>query len=159
MGMDITYLDQEGYKRYLKRIEAVEVKLREIQKAKGEVTEHYDGHNSPFYPLAIEEQMALQQLHELKKGLSKIQIRDTSTNKGVVDIGSVVTIKFDDDDDDDASTYRLVATLPSSDIIDDIIEISINCPMGAAILNHLVGDEVSYKVDNNVFVVKILKIE
>ena len=40
MGMDITYLDQEGYKRYLKRIEAVEVKLREIQKAKGEVTEH-----------------------------------------------------------------------------------------------------------------------
>lgn len=85
-------------------------------------------------------------LHELKEkklGLAKIQIIERNNNSGIVEIGSVVTVKIGGE----LEKYKLSGNTVSN-LDSDIPEITVNSMLGKSIYHKKVGDSFSYKVEN-----------
>ena len=154
------FLDRNGYEQYLKDIEEAEQKLREIQLYKGEVAIHQgdNWHDNPaLYETEMNERMAIKRLEDLKNGLNNIQIIESSSipdEKDTVSINSLVTLSIDFDGEIEEHTSRLVASVSKG-----LDELSINSPLGSAILGKHLNDCVEYKVNSNSVSAKIIKIE
>ncbi|MCR5521156.1 MAG: transcription elongation factor GreA [Lachnospiraceae bacterium] len=91
----------------------------------------------------------------LEKMIRTAQIYDDDSPDDEVGINNLVTVLFEDDGEEDS--YKIVTTV-RTDSLNHLI--SIESPLGKALLHHKVGDRVRVEVKaDNFYYVKILKIE
>jgi transcription elongation factor GreA len=158
MKSDIIYLDQEGYEEYLKKIEKLKYKLDEIGKDKSQsyTSAVGDGWHDNFdFEEATRQEMAVRlQIEKLREGLNNIVIVDNKKRKNSTNINDIVELDIDDGVEQVKVIYKLVAKHPDSDD-----EISINSPLGKSIYKKKIGSIVSYTVNNQKYMVKIVKID
>jgi len=156
MADEPTYLTQEGaeeLQRELKNLVEVRrpqlvIKLKEAV-AQGDLKENADYHDT-------KEQMALcdGRIHYLEELLRSAEIISGEGKKGVVNIGSTVTIRAEDEDDDE--TYTIVGPAEANPREGRISQKS---PIGAALLGRKKGDRVRVQTPSGEMTFKVKKIK
>lgn len=91
----------------------------------------------------------------LEKMIKTAQVIEDNSQDDEVGINNIVTVYFEEDDEE--VTYKIVTTV-RGDSLNNLI--TIESPLGKALMKHKEGDRVSVFVnDNYSYYVKILKIE
>lgn len=91
----------------------------------------------------------------LEKMIKTARVIEDTTADDEVGINNQVTVWFEEDEEED--TFKIVTTI-RGDSLNNLI--SIESPLGKALMRHKEGDRVEVKVNDNVsYFVKILKIE
>src|SRR5438477_11779527 len=143
----------------------LEKKREELFKAQIDVQERIrkaaslgDLSENAEYHFAKEENRSIQrQLAELEarlKSVSVVAIDDVPEN--MVFLGH--TVKLLDLDDDSEMLVRLVGEAGSPDTTSDVMEVSVNGPMGEALLKAHIGDTIKVKAPRGTMEFKILEI-
>ncbi len=152
------YLDQEGYEKYLENIESVKKQLNDLNAGRKEAFDAGagDGWDTPeFEEIERQEAVLMGNLKKLYEDLSKIVIIEKHNNQELIDINDTVIVDLIFSKDDvEEMTIKLVSALGLSDG-NFAREVSINSPLGKAIFGKSVGDNSSYKVNDNVIKVLI----
>lgn len=139
-------------------IETELAKLREeerprIIQAIKEAREQGDLSENADYDAARDEQAKVEaRIQELEYMIEHAQIIDAAP-KGVVGIGTTVTINYVDDEDEDI--YKIVGSLEADPFENKVSDES---PIGKALVGSKVGDIVSVPSPNGSYEVKIVKI-
>lgn len=134
-------------------------KLREedrprIIQAIKEAREQGDLSENADYDAAREEQAKVEsRIKELEYMLEHATIV-SEIPKGIVGLGSLITISYIDDEDDE-DEYKIVGSLEANILENKISDESV---MGAALCGHKVGDVVTIESPNGAYDVKIVKI-
>lgn len=153
---DVHYLTAEGAERLKQELEYLKGPAREqlAQRLRAAISQGDLSENAD-YIAAKEEQGFLEgRIQELTVILSNVQIIDEiKHNRGMVDIGSHVTIQ---EDDFDPETYHIVGPKEADPVNS---RISHESPIGKALLGHKEGDTVAAETPNGTIRLKILKIE
>lgn len=148
------YLTSEGFLKLeeelenLKKVERPEV-ITAIKEARalGDLSENAE------YSAARERQGRLEaRIKEIEYILEHATIIENN-NDGLVKVGSVVTIKYDDDDDEEE--YTIVGTNEADPFSN---KISNESPIAVAVMGKKVGDKVSVESPNGSFDVEIVKV-
>lgn len=124
-------------------------KIKELQvaRSKGDLSENAE------YSAAKRDLRHLEsRLHFLKRQLRYAQVIKPEDN-GKIDIGTTVSLRFDDDGDDE--TYRIVGK-QEVDVDQDMI--SFESPLGKALMEHEAGDTVTVKAPASTYKVTITKV-
>jgi transcription elongation factor GreA len=110
------------------------------------------------YHFAKEENRNIQrQLAELEAKLKTVSVVDTdNVPEDVVFLGH--TVKLQDLDDDSEQLVRLVGEAQTPDPNSDVLPVSVNSPMGEALMKARVGDTVKVKAPRGTMEFKILEI-
>lgn len=110
------------------------------------------------YHFAKEENRHVQrQLAELEAKLKSVSVVDTeNVPEDVVFLGH--TVKLQDLDDDSEQLVRLVGEAQTPDPNSDVLPVSVNSPMGEALMKARVGDTVKVKAPRGTMEFKILAI-
>jgi len=154
--MDTILVDQVGFERLEKEIEAAEENLQKIRISRAEQMgqEHSSDaimSNPIIFVLASQERQALRTIEELKRTRNHAKIITPEKNTNCVGLGSVVEILFLDDTNSTMS-LKMVSNSPKEG------EISLASPLGKAIYGHKSGDIVEYTVSTCVLMAKIVSI-
>ncbi len=153
---EVHYLTAEGAERLHNELEYLKGPGRDqlAQKLRaaiqlGDLSENAD------YIAAKEEQAFLEgRIQELTVILSNVQIiEEKKTDRGIVDIGSHVTIQ---EEEFDPETYHIVGPKEADPVNS---RISHESPIGRAMIGHRVGETVAAETPNGTLRFKILKIE
>lgn len=141
------YLEAETELNELKNVRRPEViKALKEARAQGDLSENAD------YDAARNEQAMIEaKITELEYRLEHAEIIDNA-NKNEVNLGSVVTISYDDGEEEE---YKIVGSM-EADPFDN--KISNESPLGIAVLKHKVGDIVEVTSPNGGYNIKIVKI-
>lgn len=124
-------------------------KIKELQvaRSKGDLSENAE------YSAAKRDLRHLEsRLRFLKRQLRYAQVIKPEDN-GKIDIGTTVSLRFDDDGDDE--TYRIVGK-QEVDVDEDMI--SFESPLGKALMEHEAGDTVTVKAPASTYKVTITKV-
>ena len=124
-------------------------KIKELQvaRSKGDLSENAE------YSAAKRDLRHLEsRLRFLKRQLRYAQVIKPEDN-GKIDIGTTVSLRFDDDGDDE--TYRIVGK-QEVDVDQDMI--SFESPLGKALMEHEAGDTVTVKAPASTSTVTIAKV-
>lgn len=153
-----TFVTKEGLKKLKDELEHLEnVKRREVAQRLKEAIAYGDLSENSEYQDAKEEQAFVEgriaELHEMIKS-AKI-IAEKTGGKSVVRMGSTVTVQ-NLTDKDEPETYTIVGSTEASPLNN---KISNESPIGAAVLEKGVGDEVIVKAPAGQFTYKIVKIK
>lgn len=110
------------------------------------------------YHFAKEENRNIQrQLAELEAKLKSVSVVDTdNVPEDVVFLGH--TVKLLDLDDDSETLVRLVGEVSAPDPNSDVLPVSVNSPMGEALMKARVGETVKVKAPRGTMEFKILAI-
>lgn len=141
------FLKLEEELNELKTVRRPEV-IRAIKdaRAQGDLSENAD------YDAARAEQAQIEaKIKELEYRLEHSQIA-TQTEKGIICVGSKVTVADEDDDED---TYMLVGSVEADSFNN---KISNESPLGKALLGHKVGDTVDVDSPNGTYALKITNV-
>ncbi len=153
---EVHYLTAEGAERLRNELEYLKGPGREqlAQRLRaaiqlGDLSENAD------YISAKEDQGFLEgRIQELTQILNNVQIiEEKKTSRGVVDIGSHVTIQ---EDDFDPEKYYIVGPKEADPAN---ARISHESPIGRALIGHRVGETVAAETPNGTIRFKIIKIE
>jgi transcription elongation GreA/GreB family factor len=129
------YLTKEGYDKYLAELENMRKelanKLNNLSKL-----EMLSGES--FYTLTINIK------HKLD-GLKRIVILD-EVEQDIINVNDIVTVNMIYPETEETITFELVAGMP--DLDSGIMKISVNSPLGKAVYQRKIGEELSYIVDN-----------
>ncbi len=156
MSNEVHYLTAEGAERLKNELEYLKGPAREALAQRlraaiqqGDLSENAD------YISAKEEQGFLEgRIQELTQILSNVQIiEEKKTSRGIVDIGSHVTIQ---EDDFDPEKYYIVGPKEADP---RNARISHESPIGRALIGHRVGETVAAETPNGTIRFKIIKIE
>ena len=141
------YLELETELKELKEVKRPEViKALKEARALGDLSENSD------YDAARNDQAQLEgRIKELEYKLEHCNIAENHED-GVVAIGSVVTIEYDDGEVDE---YKIVGSLEADPFEN---KISNESPIGKAIMDKKVGDTISVESPNGSYDIKIVKI-
>lgn len=141
----------------LKEIENKEQELWNLRRYKGEVAENEGDvwhDNFAFEQTEIEERMLIKQISEMREAYSNIEVVNEVYNVEIVQLGNIVTVELIFEvDDREVSTFYITGWIG-----DDKKTLSVNSPLGNALLNNFAGYEGIYSVNNEVIEFKILKI-
>ncbi len=157
MADQTTYLTQEGKKKLEDELQALKTTKRDEIAARlrdailaGDISENAD------YDSAKEDQAFMEgRIIEIENILRNVTlIEDMDREKGVVDIGSVVTLKFIDDDE--TEDFTIVGTHEANP---NENKISFQSPIGEAIFKQKQGKTVEVQSPNGPFKVKIVKVK
>ena len=141
------YLEAETELNELKNVRRLEI-IEAIKEARaqGDLSENAD------YDAARNEQAIVEaKIQELEYKLEHAEIIDNK-NKNEVNLGSVVTISFDDGE---MEQYKLVGSMEADPFEN---KISNESPLGIALLKHKIGDVVEVASPNGGYNIKIEKI-
>lgn len=141
------YLEAENELNDLKNVRRPEIiqALKEAR-AQGDLSENAD------YDAARNEQAIVEaKIQELEYKLEHAEIIDNK-DKNVIDLGSTVTISYDDGEEEE---YKIVGSM-EADPFDN--KISSESPLGMALLKHKTGDKVEVASPNGGYTIKIKKI-
>lgn len=141
------YLEAETELNELKNVRRPEIiKALKEARAQGDLSENAD------YDAARNEQAIVEaKIQELEYKLEHAEIIDNK-NKNEVNLGSVVTISFDDGE---TEQYKLVGSMEADPFEN---KISNESPLGIALLKHKIGDVVEVASPNGGYNIKIEKI-
>lgn len=133
----------------------MKVKRPEIIERIAEARSHGDLSENAEYDAAREEQRSNEgKIAELEYKIKNADIREEVTDTSYVHLNSVVTV-FDEDMEEEA-VYTIVS-VTEVDVMNG--KISIDSPVGAALLRKRKGDKVTVSCpDGSSYVLKILKI-
>ncbi|MDR2973249.1 MAG: transcription elongation factor GreA [Propionibacteriaceae bacterium] len=149
--MDKTiWLTHEAFTKLREEYDYISGEGRDIISKKiGQAREEGDLSENAGYHAAREEQGQNElRIRQLKAILDNAQVGEPDQDDDTVHPGSTVTIAYDGDPDD-TDTFLL----GSRELLglDDSVDTSVyspQSPVGAAVLDHKVGDEVTYKAPN-----------
>ncbi len=141
------FLEAETELNDLKNVRRPEViKALKEARAQGDLSENAD------YDAARNEQAMIEaKIQELEYKLEHAEIIDNKDN-GIVDLGSTVTISYDDGETEE---YKLVGSMEADPFEN---KISNESPLGIALLKHKIGDIVEVASPNGGYNIKIEKI-
>lgn len=137
------YLTKEGYDKYLAELENMRKelanKLNNLSKL-----EMLSGES--FYTLTTNIK------HKLD-GLKRIVILD-EVEQDIINVNDIVTVNMIYPEIEETITFELVAGMP--DLGSRIMKISVNSPLGKAVYQRKIGEELSYMVDNEKVNIQII---
>lgn len=137
------YLTKEGYDKYLAELENMRKelanKLNNLSKL-----EMLSGES--FYTLTTDIK------HKLD-GLKRIVILD-EVEQDIINVNDIVTVNMIYPETEETITFELVAGMP--DLGSRIMKISVNSPLGKAVYQRKIGEELSYMVDNEKVNIQII---
>ena len=141
------YLEAETELNELKNVRRLEI-IEAIKEARaqGDLSENAD------YDAARNEQAIVEaKIQELEYKLEHAEIID-NTDKNIVNLGSTVTISYDDGETEE---YKLVGSMEADPFEN---KISNESPLGIALLKHKIGDVVEVASPNGGYNIRIEKI-
>lgn len=150
------FITRDGYEKLREELEILKkVKRKELSKAIGVAREHGDLSENADYDAAKEAQaMNEKRIAELGDKLSRARIlEDQGISKDDVRIGA--TVKLKDLDSNDEIEYTLLSEM-EADFSKGII--SVDSPVGHALLGHKKNDTVQIKIPSGTLKYKILSI-
>ncbi len=153
---NIVYLTEEGHQKIKEELEYLKTGKRdEIAKKLQEAIAMGDLSENADYIYAKQEQAFMEgRILELEDSLRRAQIISNHTKKGVVSVGSTVTVV--EEDYDEPETYRIVGVHeadPSKGFISN------ESPMGRALLGAKVGNKVKFETPGGGVTFVVKKIE
>ncbi|MCX8061767.1 MAG: transcription elongation factor GreA [Anaerolineales bacterium] len=154
--MPVTYLTREGYDKLQEELEFLRtVKRREVAERLHEAMEGGELIEDAEYEAAKNEQAFVEgRIHELETILANARIIDPSLSRSeIVQVGAKVTIQ---EGSNEPETYIIVGPAEANPRMG---RISNESPLGRALLDHRIGDEVRVDAPDGPFTVKILKVE
>ena len=123
------------------------IKALKEARAQGDLSENAD------YDAARNDQAQIEgRIKELEYKLEHSEIIDNSKNKGTVNLGSTVTIAYDDGEEEE---YMIVGSMEADPFNN---KISNESPIGKAVIGHKAADEVEVESPNGSYTVKIVAI-
>lgn len=152
-----TLLTEQGYQELKDELDnLINVKRPENIKAIKDARSLGDLSENADYDAARNEQAEIEgRIQQLEKLLENVEIIDSiKQDKGVVNIGSTVSIKYIDEDDEEE--YQIVGSQEADPFAS---KISNESPIAQALLNHKVGDVVDVSSPNGVYQVEITSIK
>lgn len=153
----VMYVTEEGFKKLTEELDYLRKERRQevADRLHNAIDDGADVLENAEYEAAMNEQAFVEgRISELEVMLSMVKIVDGHhKNKGIVEIGSTVTVQ---EEDLDPEVYHIVGMAESDT---DNGKISHDSPLGKALMNHKVGDTVKVKAPAGVFEVTIVKID
>jgi transcription elongation factor GreA len=151
------HLTKEGYDELLKEREdlisnkrkEIAVRLKEAKNSGGDLTE-----NSEYEYAKTEQAFIEGRIEQINEILSNYIIIEKKTGKGLVELGSIVIVK--DLDKKKEKEFKIVSSIESDP---EKNKISDESPMGRALLNKKMGDEVVVKTPKETKKLEIIKIK
>jgi transcription elongation GreA/GreB family factor len=152
------YITRTAFEKWNKRLEDIRREVREVIQEIHEAAKHGDLSENAEYQYAVEHRDRL--LHEEKTILErKAQIRqfieDLPVEDGIVDIGTIITLRTEDDEE---LVYALLGCL------DDVSPkggkvVPYAAPLAQQMLKREQGDVVTLNLPNRTFEVEIVAVE
>ena len=149
-------MTQKNYERLKEELEyLVKVKRPEIIERIAEARSHGDLSENAEYDAAREEQRSNEgKIAEIEYKIKNADIREEDTSTGYVHLGSVVTVY--DEDMEESDVYTIVSITEVDAMAG---KISVESPVGAALLRKKVGDTVKVDCPDGAYTLKILEIK
>lgn len=148
---------QDGYDKLIEELAFLkETRRREVaERLHNAIDDGADVLENAEYEAAMNEQAFVEgRISDLEDMLSKVKIVDSEhKNHGTVEMGSTVKIQ---EEDFEPEVYHIVG-MASSDAENG--KISMDSPLGKALLNHHAGDVVTVNAPAGKFSVKILEVD
>ncbi len=150
------YVSPEGYAEAQKKLEALKDQRVEISAEIGRAIDFGDISENAEYDAAKDKQALVEaRIADLESKLSRAQVIDNSfLPDDKVLVGATVTLE--DLSDGEEIEYTVVSALEADP---DRDKISVDSPVGQALLTHEVGDTVEIQVPVGTLTYKVLKIE
>jgi transcription elongation factor GreA len=155
MGNSAVYVTQEGLKKLEEELEHLRtVKRQEVAQRLHEAMEDGELIENAEYEAAKNEQAFVEgRILELEHMLAQAQVIEPGKSTGVVGIGSTVVIQ---EDSKPAETYTIVGAAeanPREGLISN------ESPLGQALLDHKVGDDVQVRAPAGTLHFRVVKIK
>ncbi|MCI8733945.1 MAG: transcription elongation factor GreA [Clostridia bacterium] len=153
---ELIVMTQKNYDDLKKELDyLVKVKRPEIIERIAEARSHGDLSENAEYDAAREEQRSNEgKIAELEYKIKNADIREENKDTSYVHLGSVVTVY--DEDMEEEQTYT-ITSVTEVDVMAG--KISVDSPVGAALLRKKVGEKITVKCpDGTDYVLKILTI-
>ena len=153
-----TLLTEQGYQELKDELDhLINVRRPENIKAIKDARSLGDLSENADYDAARNEQAELEgRIQQLEKLLENVEIIDSlKQDKGIVNVGNTVSIKYMDDSDD-VEEYQIVGSQEADPFA---CKISNESPIARALLNHKVGDVVDVESPNGVYQIEITSIK
>ncbi|MBD5585669.1 MAG: transcription elongation factor GreA [Clostridia bacterium] len=153
---ELIVMTQKNYDDLKKELDyLVKVKRPEIIERIAEARSHGDLSENAEYDAAREEQRSNEgKIAELEYKIKNADIREEDTDTSYVHLGSMVTVY--DEDLEEAQNYT-ITSVTEVDVMAG--KISVDSPVGSALLKKKVGDRVTVKCpDGTEYVLKIITI-
>lgn len=154
--MTTTFLTREGFEKLQKELDYLRnEKRREVaERLHNAIEESNRLSEDPEYEAAKNEQSFVEgRIRELELILAKARLIDENGEHHVVQVGAKVTIQ---EDGGEPEAYTIVGAAeadPRQGLISN------ESPLGRALLDHKVGDQVTVNAPSGAFKVKIIAIE
>lgn len=158
MEKNKTLLTEQGYQELKDELDhLISVKRPENIKAIKDARSLGDLSENADYDAARNEQAEIEgRIKQLEKLLENVEIIDSlKQDKGIVNIGNTVEIRYMDDSDD-IEEYQIVGSQEADPFA---FKISNESPIAKSLLNHKVGDIVDVLSPNGVYQVEITSIK
>ena len=142
------YLDLEEELNNLKMVKRPEViKALKEARAMGDLSENAD------YDAARNDQAQLEaRIKELEYKLEHSEIADSAKGSDTINIGSTIVVKYDDGEEDE---YVIVGSVEADPFNN---RISVESPIGKAVLGHKQNEMVDVESPNGSYQVEIVKV-
>lgn len=149
-------MTKKNYEKLKEELEyLIKVKRPEIIERIAEARSHGDLSENAEYDAAREEQRSNEgKISELEYRIKNADIREEDTSTSYVHLGSVVTVY--DEDMEETEVYTIVS-VTEVDAMNG--KISVESPVGAALLRKKVGDKVKVDCPEGSYELKILEIK
>lgn len=146
---DVEKIEAEiEYRKLTVRKEAIEA-VKEAR-AQGDLSENFE-----YYAAKRDKNKNESRINYLERMLKTAEIVSDDSRADEVGMNNVVEIYFEDEDE--TETYKLVTSIRGNSLDN---KISIESPLGKAVLGHKVGDRVKVKISDTAgYYVEIRKIE
>lgn len=143
---DVEKIEQEiEHRKLVVRQDAIEA-VKEAR-AQGDLSENFE-----YYAAKRDKNKNESRIRYLERMLKTAEVIDDSSNEDEVGINNTIELYFEDDEETD--TYRLVTSI-RGDSMRNLI--SIESPIGKAIIGHKEGDRVIVKVNDDISYPVIIK--
>ena len=146
---DVEKIEAEiEYRKLTVRKEAIEA-VKEAR-AQGDLSENFE-----YYAAKRDKNKNESRINYLERMLKTAEIVSDDSRADEVGMNNVVEIYFEDEDE--TETYKLVTSIRGNSLDN---KISIESPLGKAVLGHKVGDRIKVKISDTAgYYVEIRKIE
>lgn len=153
MDDKIIYLDKKGYEQYLEEIALLRKQLQKNSSSKSSSYTEAVGDgwhdNFAFEEAKRKELMIIAEIEKKINNIRNIKIIENDFDDNQISVNDIVQLLLIFDEGDiEEYTFKLVAT-PSPNFKKEIPEITINSPIGLAILGKKIDDKVKYTVNGN----------
>jgi transcription elongation factor GreA len=144
LAEELERLRNEGRRRVAERLQ--------IAREHGDIRENAD------YDAAKNDQGMMEaRIRELERLLKDPDIVETPTEADSVAPGVLVTVRPLDEDDEEEETYLLAAS--KEERIDGVRTVSVDSPLGTALLGRRAGDRVTYRAPGGTFACEVVRLE